>query len=293
MKKLLILFAILAFIGCSSDDDSIALTQNVKVKLENQIYTNGSELISINENCQFLYIQMPLKEDYMLDMTLTEKGYLVEVSLRETSGEHAAYKLADYHPLADITIEDFTYDEATQYLYIKLKGDLRKVGDSTQTKSIEIEIEDKNTLSIPCENMLMSHKAHINNADFRNNINYVLSDDSAYKAVSLSDNGFALVLDSAQNLSDLPLNQPFAFDESGSKQIQLLEYTGTLSSSNYTTPPIIEEEWQKYNCRGEFILTERNFENGTYHTKGQYSFTAYHIDNGEIAYQITNGQFVF
>ncbi len=291
MKKINLLLMLFFFLNCDSEKatNDFNNQSSYKIVIGNSTYSAEVNHQILNENCGFIFGEIWLNDQYVIELKISQEGYLSYFIVNEVNGSFSRLKTLDFNPLSEVEISSFELDLANKKASIKISGKLKNVVNQ-QELNFSAELTENNLPILNCNATLMRNSSKINSHDFRNTINYsIKNNQNQSKYFAFSDNGYAIIMSTATPLSNLTTNTTYFFDENSPIKFNVLKFIGPNRSSNLITFNILDNEWSRYFCRGSFLLNEinDNFISGT------YQFNAFEMFNEELIYNVDNGEFLF
>jgi hypothetical protein len=293
MKKLI--YIALVALGFSCDDKK-GIEKDIntfEISINNSPIVKNQAEFSVNENCGFIFSDVLVNNDYSITMELSDAGVIRKILLFELNGNYRTYKSVDFIPSSNFNINNFFFDRQSKKIGFDFGGQLLNPQDNLKAINIKGKVEDKTLNIVECKEQPFSIKAKINNAIYRENKIYILYQiNGPSETFSFSEDGYSLVLLTAQELKNMSL-KAYTFDNNSiTNKISFEKYIGPVRSSLFIDPPKIDGEWEKYNYQGSFTILERITSNSRVFTKGVFSMNVYDKNTNELKYAITNGEFM-
>ncbi len=294
-----LLFAIILFNNCSSDDINQELIteepikNNIELKINDQPSNNRINGLSATFCCNK---EISVSFDNLVDLengnyyggsgfhlSLDTNGNLLSLWYKSYNPNNEYYS-PFFHPTATLNITDFEFVE-NQILKFKISGQIFKetYDFSAEPEFVQINanIEIKNFHRCSCDSF--SSKISSENGFIFHKVTRTLQENNiGYFAYS--NNGYHLEF---KNFDEYIKNMPlgiYEFDEnSTSQRIDFRQFIGVPRAF---IMQVIPQEWLKYKTSGNFEIMERYQQNGEIITKVKFNFVA--KNNNEVIFQFQN-----
>ncbi|MEM8568958.1 MAG: hypothetical protein AAGF85_21040 [Bacteroidota bacterium] len=269
------------------------------VEIDGKEFTYADENLSVNENCNFIFINGATvqvdDQRFRLGFRLTKSGRISEIYCLDFSVSGVAapeFRSADFLSSEVFFINNFEYSEPKGALSLDFNGVLYELDKRESTKKISGRVETNELQFADCSISPWQIAATIDQRPFEaveiggktitttNAQDEVISIQSSW--VGISDDGFKISILTSSELEDMTIGT-YSFSENSSKnRVTLEKYEGVYEAVMFDDH---NGGWQDFACRGEFRIEEKM--NNI--TRGSFSLKAY--KNDEVIYSITNGTF--
>jgi len=298
--SLLILFIFL--FACNKEEIEIpTITKSIKIRIDNENLNITNSLISSNESCDALFVSCRYYRNddkgFYIEFWLNKKGNLKSIRIYDYRNKSYVFETPNFNPKGLMSISNFNYDEASNYLHFDFNGDLIQETFSGELnvekarKHIEGVVEIKDVRKTKCESYSSNLNFVSNDLNF-SSIIPVGSFDSKlkinpYQFYYYSNNGYRVTLKSANDLWSLKKGT-YSFEKNAiENRIDLEKYIGIY---RFTQLGLSEEnDWKKFETSGSYTIKEHVIINGQKVTKGEFNMQVY--DNGALLHTINNGNF--
>ncbi|MEM6362024.1 MAG: hypothetical protein AAF731_18190 [Bacteroidota bacterium] len=269
------------------------------VEIDGNEFTYADENLSVNENCNFIFINGATAQvddkRFRLGFQLTKSGKISEIYCLDFSVSGIAapdYRSADFLSSEVFFINNFEYSESEGTLSFDFDGVLYELDKKESSKRISGRVETNQLQFIDCSISPRQIAATIDQQPFESveiegetvttteSQGQIISIQSSW--VGISDDGFKISILTSAELEDMTIGT-YSFSENSSKnRVTLEKYEGVYEAV------IFEDRngaWKEFVCRGEFRIEQKVNDS----VVGIFSLKAY--KNDEVIYTITNGTF--
>lgn len=284
--------------GCNSEDTP-TISNYMIVEIDGNEFTYADENLSVNENCNFIFINGATAQvddkRFRLGFQLTKSGKISEIYCLDFSVSGIAapdYRSADFLSSEVFFINNFEYSESEGTLSFDFDGVLYELDKKESSKRISGRVETNQLQFIDCSISPRQIAATIDQQPFESveiegetvttteSQGQIISIESSW--VGISDDGFKISILTSAELEDMTIGT-YSFSENSSKnRVTLEKYEGVYEAV------IFEDRngaWKEFVCRGEFRIEQKVNDS----VVGIFSLKAY--KNDEVIYTITNGTF--
>ncbi|MEM7108560.1 MAG: hypothetical protein AAF519_10080 [Bacteroidota bacterium] len=300
-SKWISIFMVYSFVlGCNSEESPI-ISNYMTVQIDGKEFTYADEDLSVNENCNFIFINSATvqvdDQRFRLGFQLTKSGRIREIFCLDFSNSSAvasAFKSADFLASEVFAISNFELSEAEGTLSFDFNGLLYELDQGGSTKGISGRIETKALQLTDCsvnqwllgtidQQPFEAVEMEGETITSRNAQDQIISIQSSWRGIS--DDGFRISIVTDAELEDMATGT-YPFGEKDLLNVVKFEkYLGPYEAVQ------LEQHrgaWQAFECSGEFVIDEQTG-GARSRTNGTFSLNA--SKDGEIVFSIINGTF--